>query len=135
MRLKCFLIHCIFFILFQMIQGSKYFFTGTLILLLGVLHVQPLYVHQKVRKQTICVSECQKKKTCDKKKSPERENRDCSDGCNPFVPCPMGSCCYLVENIFYERTLPIRKQKLPLFDDMTLFNAISECWHPPEMIS
>lgn len=118
-----------------MIKASKYFFTGTLLLLLGTLHVQPLYFHQKAGKQTACVSECQKKKSCNKEKSPERENRDCFEGCNPFVPCSIGSCCYLVENIFYERTLSILKQQLPLLDDMTLFNAISECWHPPAMIS
>jgi hypothetical protein len=116
-------------------RSNKYFFTVSLVLLLGALHVQPLYVQQKVNKQSVCVSECQKKKPCDKKKSPERENADCSQGCNPFVPCAMGSCCYLVESIFYEKTFPIRKQKLPLLDDMTLFNAMSECWHPPEMIS
>jgi hypothetical protein len=118
-----------------MLKANKYFFTSTLILLLGVLHVQPLYLHQKPKKQPVCVSHCQKKKPCDKQKSKEQENRDCSGGCNPFVPCAMGSCCYLVENIFYEKTLSIRKQELPLLDDMTLLTAMSECWHPPEMAS
>lgn len=117
-----------------MIRSGKYFFTVSLILLLGILHVQPLYVQQKVKKQTVCVSKCQKKKSCDKEKSSDGGG-DFSQGCNPFVPCSIGNCCYLVENIIYEKTLPIQKQKLPLFDDMTLQSSMSECWHPPEMIS
>jgi hypothetical protein len=91
-----------------------------------------------------------KKSTCPKMKKPactmntcslppkdSKENDDCgADGCNPFVPCSMGFCCYLVESIY---TFPssdiLLKQNLTHFDDDRISSSLSECWHPPELIS
>jgi hypothetical protein len=92
------------------------------------LNVQPLLHHKDVeQKQTSCQSKCSKSKDTEKED-------DCrNEGCNPFVPCYMGSCCYLVEN-FYSASniLPAKKVKPGLFDDNTILNKSGECWHPPE---
>ncbi len=67
---------------------------------------------------------------------PYKEKKCPNEGCNPFVPCPMGSCCYLVENFISNTTIPIlKKEKNLLFDDNSLSNVLSECWHPPESVS
>jgi len=114
---------------------STYIFTGILVLVLGMLHVQPLFLHHGVKEQGCAKSRCQKQKPCQQKKGSSNEKKDCTKGCNPFVPCSTGSCCYLVENFFSHTPIStIKKQKLALIDDKALLNRISECWHPPEII-
>jgi hypothetical protein len=100
-------------------------------LIFGVLYIQPFFPNHEFNQEQTCV------KTKCTKEEPPRENEDCNDdGCNPFVPCPMGSCCYLVENFFFNAGLSIiGKQKIALFDDNRLLNKLSECWHPPERLS
>src|SRR5215211_8900929 len=112
-------------------------FTGILVLVLGMLHVQPLFLHHGVKKEQVCAkSRCQKQKPCQQKKDSSNEKKDCTnEGCNPFVPCSIGSCCYLVENFFSPTAISIiKKQNLPLHDEKALLNRMSECWHPPEIV-
>jgi len=95
-------------------------------------------VHHEIKKEQACTkSKCSKQKASQTQKAPYNERKNCpAEGCNPFVPCSIGSCCYLVENFFSQKANPIiKKQKLPLLDDNTILNVASECWHPPEMIS
>jgi len=105
-----------------------------LILVLGLLHVQPLFFHAATKEQVCSKSKCSKQKTSDKPKDSNEKGNCPSEGCNPFVQCPLGSCCYIVENLIPQGPIPaIKKQKLPLIDDNKLSNRISECWHPPEI--
>lgn len=101
------------------------------ILVFGMLHLQPMFSHNIVEKEQTC-----SKTKCSKQK-PAEKNKDCADkGCNPFVPCAMGSCCYLVENFYsYSTNSILIKQNLPSYIDGLLLNRLSECWHPPEMLS
>ena len=77
------------------------------------------------------------KQPCGEKKDSHDEEKNCPiQACNPFVPCAMSSCCYLVENFFSHTFISIaKKQKLLLFNDNTLLSRLSECWHPPELVS
>jgi hypothetical protein len=52
------------------------------------------------------------------------------------MPCNMGFCCYVVENIIhYTFSIDESRQLLAHLNDNRLSGNISECWHPPEMIS
>lgn len=120
-------------------------FSISFLLIFSVLHVEPLF-HGRIVKNEQTASKTKKptcskakkpvctKSKCPKKQSP-KENNDCPNtGCNPFVPCAMGSCCYLVETAFsYSNSTTISKQKIALINDNRLLNNLSECWHPPEV--
>jgi hypothetical protein len=102
----------------------------------ALLHVIPL-IHvqkQEVKSEKTCENTCAAKSKCSKQE-PAEEKKDCdnNEGCNPFVPCSMGSCCYVTEN-FYEHALFAnhKRQKNVLVNDNTLQTALSECWQPPE---
>lgn len=117
---------------------SAYIFSAIFLLVFGLLLMQPLFGNSEVKEeQACCKSKCQKQMPCQKKKeSPAKENGCANKGCNPFILCPMGNCCYVVENFFSYTTISIlEKQKFILFDDNSLSKTLSECWHPPEMIS
>jgi len=112
------------------VKIGAYIFCASSVVLFCFLNVQPLLHVKKVEQQTSCHNKCPKSKDTDKED-------DCSNqGCNPFVPCAMGSCCYLVEN-FYSASnmLAPRKIKPRLFDDNTILTQPGECWHPPEALS
>jgi hypothetical protein len=87
--------------------------------------------------QSCSKTACQKPAPACGRQAPVPEKEDCgSEGCNPFLPCSIGYCCYLVENfIVYSGAPGITKEKPALFNDNRIVTKISECWHPPEMIS
>jgi hypothetical protein len=119
--------------IFIEVRASPYIFTSIFTLVIALLHIQPLFPENDVKEKQTCAKTCQQKPPVESK---EQDNKDCNDkGCNPFVPCSMGSCCYLVESFFAQNNLAtIVKQNLPLFNDSRLSNKLSDCWHPPEVI-
>jgi hypothetical protein len=112
-----------------------YTFSGILILVLGLLHVQPLFFHQATKEQVCTKSKCSKQNPSQKSRGTSNEQKNCPyEGCNPFVPCSAGNCCYLVETFFSHSAISvIKKQKFPVINDNTLLSAVFECWHPPEI--
>ena len=103
------------------------------------LHIQPLFVNYNVGDEQVCTNAnkpaCAKSDKC-QEDTPDEEKDDCNNkGCNPFLPC-MGSCCYIPEN-FFAYTVPgfILKPKMALVNDNRILSNVSECWHPPEIIS
>lgn len=122
---------------------SAYILTLVFGLVLAMLHVQPLFYIQQIKEAMDMQAKheescCKSKSTCRMQQpvEDEEENGCKSQGCNPFVPCSMGSCCCLVENFFSPAPIPlIKKQKLALFDDNRLSDKLSECWQPPESFS
>jgi hypothetical protein len=100
------------------------------------LHVQPLFTSSKSRSQ-VTESTCPKQKSCSSKKDCPGEKKKCpSEGCNPFVPCSLGMCCYVIENFFTPPAIPVNKKNhLPFVNDSKIAKSLSECWHPPEMLS
>jgi len=119
-------------------KASAYIFTAIILLVFGLLHLQPLFGNGETGgEQTCAKSKCQKQNPCQQKNDSSEEENNCPlKACNPFVPCAMSSCCYVVENFFSHAVVSnIKKQKLFVFDDNTLLNNLSECWHPPEVIS
>jgi hypothetical protein len=131
----CFLgMNCIFIGM----KASAYIFSAIFLLVFGLLHLQPLFGNRGVKEEQSCAkTKCQKQKPVGEKKDCPGEEKGCPiAACNPFVPCAMSSCCYVVENFFSHNPFSIiKKQKLALFDDNTLQTTLSECWHPPEVIS
>jgi hypothetical protein len=124
--------------IFIKMKTGAYIFSAIFLLVFSLLHIQPLFGNSETKKEQSCAkSKCHKQMPCQKKSDSSDEKNDCANrGCNPFVPCPMGSCCYVVENFFTHNAISfIKKQKLLLFDDNTLLNGLSKCWHPPEVIS
>jgi hypothetical protein len=119
---------------------SASIFSAVFVLVVGVLHIQPLFLDYEGDTEQTCAQS--KKPVCAKKSkcpmpAPSPEKEDCnSNGCNPFVPCSMGACCYLVENIF-ACTHPtiVSSKRIALFNDNRISDRLSECWHPPEAIS
>jgi hypothetical protein len=126
-------------------------FSLTFVMIFGFLHIYPLIPNAEVRseqtsnrpvkKKTCSKSEnkppCSKSK-CPKQKSSEKKEEGCTTtpGCNPFTPCATSSCCYIIENFFsYTGNFLSKKQKHTPVNDNRLLNKISECWHPPEVIS
>jgi hypothetical protein len=114
------------FVSLSIMKVSTSIFSLSFIFLFGFLHLHPL-LKEETKKETTCTkSKCQKPKPCEKK-------NDCNEGCNPFVPCSMGACCYLVENVYSPAAFAVtNKQKPALYNDNRLANRLSECWHPPE---
>jgi len=85
------------------------------------------------KEQTCSKSKCMKEAAFPGEKDCNEENDCDNEGCNPFLPCSMGYCCYLVENfISYGGHSAIPGQKNPLVNDNRILKSISECWHPPE---
>jgi hypothetical protein len=127
---------------------KTHIFSVSFVLLFAFLHIHPLLaayevknLRNEVKKEKACAKSkkqgCAKSK-CPKQKEKTQEEKDkCKDtGCNPFVPCSMGYCCYLVENFYsYTSASLVKKQKIALIDDNRLLNKLSECWHPPELLS
>jgi hypothetical protein len=108
---------------------STYIFSMSFIILFGFLHLHPLLKEEAKKESTCAKSKCHKPKPCEKKEG-------CDEGCNPFVPCSMGLCCYLVESIYSPTDIAANgKQKPTLFNDNRTLNRLSECWHPPEALS
>jgi len=132
------------------VQTRLKIFSAAFVAIFTALQVQPLFVDINVAgevkgscSQTMkpaCTMNarpaCSKTKT-DPVKQESDENGDCRDNaCNPFVPCSLGFCCYLVENfISHLPAYTFNKPELLYFDDNRLSGNFSECWHPPEMIS
>jgi hypothetical protein len=112
-------------------------FSCLFVLIMAGLHIQPLLINYQVTNKQVTERTCHKQTSCSKKKACSGEKKDCQNkGCNPFVPCSIGMCCYLVENFFTPSEIPAwNKQKLFLIDDNKLSKATSECWHPPEIVS
>ncbi len=125
-------------------------FSSAFIVIFAILQVQPVFQNYDLQgvaaKSTAeavkpsCAmkakSTCSKNK-CHKAKSGSTDNKDCTNnGCNPFVPCSVGFCCYIVENFFsYSTFNVITRQNLSIFNDNRTSTGLSDCWHPPEMIS
>jgi len=122
-------------------------FCASFILVFGYLQVHPLFINYEMNKvhdsAKVKESSCTKTKktTCSRRKCPlpvsSDEKEDCNNnGCNPFVPCNMGFCCYLVENTFaYSIHAPASQNAFFHFNDNRIQNNLSECWHPPEIRS
>jgi hypothetical protein len=117
------------FCIFNLMKVSTYIFSLSFLFLFGFLHLQPL-LKEEPRIETACAkSKCHKPKPCEKKEG-------CDEGCNPFVPCSMGMCCYLIESFYSPSAIAADdKEKLPLYNDNRIVNKLSECWHPPEALS
>jgi hypothetical protein len=101
------------------------------LILFFFLNLEPVLLHTRIEeKKTCCKNKCLPRKDNEKKD-------DCANQrCNPFVPCSMGSCCYLVEN-FYSPSflLQVRKDKPLACSDNIIPGTFGECWHPPENLS
>jgi hypothetical protein len=108
-----------------------------ILFVLVTLHIQPLLTNYRAPNKQVTERTCYKENSCSKKKACSGEKKDCPNkGCNPFVPCSIGMCCYVVENFYTPLEIPIwDKQKISLIDDNKISKALSECWHPPEMVS
>jgi hypothetical protein len=132
--------------IFNEVRTHTSIFSAAFILIFGFLHLQTLTIDYKgMMKENTCAktqkTNCTKpvKPVCAKSKCPlpvsSDEKEDCnSNGCNPFVPCNMGFCCYLVESIFtYSHISSLVKNKLVSQNDNRLSGSLSECWHPPEL--
>ena len=122
--------------IFSAVKLRPYIFVFSLAWLLAVLHIQPLFITYGNEESQIMESSCaMMKQTCEKDSDCSNEKNSCrNEGCNPFVPCAIGICCYLVENFYTPSDLPLsKKQRIALIDDNTLLNATSEFWHPPEI--
>ena len=118
--------------IFKTMRPSTYIFSLTLVIIFAGLHIEPLLAKHEVKKETGCArSKCPKQKP-----APQQKQCPISEGCNPFVPCPMGSCCYVTENYFTPSGIIIpNRNKLPLINDNRLQYRLSQCWHPPELSS
>jgi hypothetical protein len=101
-----------------------------IVLLFAALHFQPLFNTCLPEKETTC-----SKSKCTKQ-SPDEKDNTANKGCNPFVPCSMGSCCYVVENFFvYSNDLVQTKEKISPANDNRLSTGLSDFWQPPELVS
>ena len=122
-------------------------FSGAFIFIFAVLQAQPLFINREPNKEKACAKPkepgCSKKKvsTCSMRKCTlpvkSEGEEDCNNnGCNPFVPCSIGFCCYLAESFYsYSTLFIVSKQTLISFDDNRIASCLSECWHPPELVS
>lgn len=117
---------------------SAHLLTSLFVLVLGILHIQPLFLHPESKGETTCCqSRCKKENPCREKNDQSDQDGGCpNQGCNPFIPCAMGSCCYVTESFYSNPGISIlQKQKHRLFNDNRLLNTSLECWHPPEWLS
>ena len=110
-------------------------FSIAFIIVFGFLHVQPLLEEYEVKTETTCAKK--KKQGCAKstqsKKPCNPQKKDCNKGCNPFVPCSMGICCYIVEKGYsYAVTTFIANKKFSLITDNRFFSILNECCHHPD---
>ncbi|HUR65435.1 MAG TPA: hypothetical protein VMZ03_03725 [Chitinophagaceae bacterium] len=124
-------------------RAKTYIFSAGFILILAALHIQPLFIqYGSIKKEMACpkmVKPACSKSKCSKQVPANEKDKDkgcTSKGCNPFLPCAVGMCCYLVETPFtYSAILIASKQKISLVNDNRIQKNLSECWHPPEVFS
>src|SRR5689334_18224633 len=118
-------------------QKRSYIFNSLFALILVGLHLQPLFINHQATNKPVTENTCSKQGSCSKKKKCSDEPKNCrNQGCNPFLPCTVGTCCYLVENFFAPSEIPMcEKQNLALINDNKILKAFTECWHPPEPVS
>ena len=121
--------------IFTRVSINNYIFSAIFVLVSSLLHVQPLFHQYEGNTEQSCSKSS--KPSCNNSSSPEAPSKDCSNkACNPFLPCSMGSCCYVAENMFnYSTATTISTKKIAPFNDNRILTKISECWHPPEAIS
>ena len=106
--------------------------TGTciLILILGILMIQPMFGYGVAGPAASCCSES----SCDKPEPTDNENNCENNRCNPLMSCPAGNF-YLVGYSHISLTSFIQpKQKIILVNDNRVLTRLTECWHPPEII-
>lgn len=131
----------LFIIIFKAMTARTYIFSAGFVFIFAALHVQPLFIHYTgIKKEVACPKmvkpSCSKTKCSNQKQAEEKKDCNSNKGCNPFLPCSIGICCYLVENPFsYSATLIIAKQKIAVINDNRIQRSLSECWHPPEVLS
>jgi hypothetical protein len=112
---------------------GAYIMTLTFVMVLGFLHLEPLSSCAAPEEAPSCSAT-----TSCKQQQPDNDDNKCpmEKGCNPFVPCSVGVCCYLVESFFIPAPVfTIKKDKPALSNDNRLLSNVSECWHPPEFLS
>ena len=105
---------------------------GLLFLYLSTHPVQ--YDQPKNSKPSMKMACCKKmtlKNQADKK-GEEKQTENCSNGCNPFMPCPLN--CYLTPDPVSYHLLYLPPQIIN--KNFTSFFMLptyqSECWHPPQ---
>ena len=114
---------------------------STLILIWGTLLVQPLFEDfSKQLSKTSCSQRALVKSACSKGKcdapKPSKDNKDCDGSrCNPLMACPTGN--FFLFGYLHLSISPISepREKTILANDNRISKPISECWHPPEIVS
>lgn len=77
-----------------------------------------------------CTKICHKKEKPDKGKS--NENKNCSEGCNPFIACASGNFFLIPIKNNDVLKIFLLQERVTAFNNNSTFGYISECWHPPE---
>ena len=121
----------VFGIIFNLMRDRSFIFSLSFAILFCYLNVHPLLTKMETEIKMSREQSCSK--SCSGEPAQPEENDCGSDGCNPFLPCSIGYCCYLPEGIIVlTEDFSAAKQKLPIFNDNRIRSGISECWHPPE---
>jgi hypothetical protein len=98
---------------------------------LAFLIFQPAFQSStgELKKQDCSGMHCHKKDQSGKKKG------DCStNGCNPFMACAYGNF-YILNKQAIDHIIQVKETGLiPVINDNRLASALSECWHPPELV-
>lgn len=103
--------------------------TYILVLIVGVLTVQPVLSSQKV----LAEMECCSKKGCQKSEPQEQEKKDCEGkGCHPFMACAVGNFYFTEKSILFSFALLLMEQKFVFNNDNRLSDKVADFWHPPE---
>lgn len=124
-------------------QFRAYIFSLSFVILFSYLNIHPLLKNAAPKVNVEKDMSCSKAKCM--REEPVSETNDCDDtegkecsneGCNPFLPCSMGYCCYIVENFYScQENNTVPRQKIAIVNDNRIMSGLSECWHPPEILS
>ena len=78
-----------------------------------------------------CSAFCDMKKKCSKEDS--KKTQDCSaNGCNPFMPCPVGNFFIDEEPYQLSNDFSQLSNKMIVANDKIVSTYVADCWHPPE---
>ena len=111
--------------------------TSILCMYFGLLMAQP-FVNMELGVPNKPNS-CHPGKCCkemEHKGSGKQQSNTCNrDFCNPFVPCGISIVYRLPVHDFADRIIDAPKKLKPATNENIISNYLSDCWHPPKLLS
>ena len=100
--------------------------------ILGFLTIQPVLSSMKTSEDLQC---CLKDHCSKSQNKVPKKNKCENNGCNPFMACGYGNFFLILKPIALYTFISIPNQRIIAINDNRVVGNLSDCWHPPEIVS